>query len=427
MIGGGRRQIAAVIGLHVAWALMSNAVQFLDADSRFGDVEIYAKYGRLILSGSVPYRDFVVEYPPLSLPLFVLPAIASSSVSGYRIAFALLMLICHAVTVVLVFHHRGEESHLRFVDTDAPPSSFPRSAWERGFVGGDTSKSNAETFDDRKEAIRRLLWYTASFAMLSRLIVSRYDAAPALLAFAASRSVGAGRGVLSSFGAFTKIFPGLVMFGPRSEGSRRSWMWFLATSAALMATWAMLGGWSGALASIRYHAGRGLEYGSVYSGLQLLGARVVRSPILITRDHASFSTVTAASPWLLKLVFPIQAATVLAIVARRGAIDPTRSSAATILAFAMLGKVFSPQYAIWLLPFVAAVEDRNGARCRFLFLIAVGLTMVAQGMVGPMSRTGLATILAYNVKNAAWLALLISLATGPREGEDGCPGHADPA
>ena len=52
--------------------------------------------------GKVPYRDFRVEYPPLALPLFLAAALASHDVAGFKVAFAVEMLIFNAATVWLV-------------------------------------------------------------------------------------------------------------------------------------------------------------------------------------------------------------------------------------------------------------------------------------------------------------------------------------
>ena len=57
----------------------------------------------------MPYRDFSVEYPPLSLPVFVLPRLlAGHSFSGYMTVFELMMAAC-----------------------GVSPPACPRSCWRR--------------------------------------------------------------------------------------------------------------------------------------------------------------------------------------------------------------------------------------------------------------------------------------------------------
>ena len=73
---------AAAIGFVVAWYLIHHGWYRLD---RQWDTREYAKYARYIaVGGLVPYRDFSVEYPPLSLPIFLIPRLlAGNSFSGY--------------------------------------------------------------------------------------------------------------------------------------------------------------------------------------------------------------------------------------------------------------------------------------------------------------------------------------------------------
>ncbi len=62
-----------------------------------------------------------------------------------------------------------------------------------------------------------------------------------------------------------------------------------------------------------------------------------------------------------------------------------RYAAAAVLAFMVGNKVLSPQYLIWLLPFMAAVDGRVGRVVRPLFLVAC----VVNFAVYPWSYNGL--------------------------------------
>ena len=52
------------------------------------DVAIYRRVEEAIPTGKAPCRDFFIEYPPQSLPVFVPPALFSSSREGYVSLFA---------------------------------------------------------------------------------------------------------------------------------------------------------------------------------------------------------------------------------------------------------------------------------------------------------------------------------------------------
>ena len=66
------------------------------------DTTVYAHYSGLMKRGLVPYLNFKFEYPPLALPLFLIPGwIAGSSWHLYEQSFELMMLVCGMVTVGL--------------------------------------------------------------------------------------------------------------------------------------------------------------------------------------------------------------------------------------------------------------------------------------------------------------------------------------
>ena len=154
----------------------------------------------------------------------------------------------------------------------------------------------------------------------------------------------------------------------------------------------------------------------------MLAAKTVGAEIAVVRDHAAWASVTALSPLLLPLVLPIQALTIVTVCGvfwRRGMSEGVRFSGAAILAFILTGKVFSPQYLIWLLPFIAVLEGPLARRGFWLFAAGCAATLIAPALTGSFPRTGSPVILAYNLKNALFLALLAILTFGPRSGAVG--------
>jgi hypothetical protein len=185
--------------------------------------------------------------------------------------------------------------------------------------------------------------------------------------------------------------------------------------------WLAFAGANGVARSLGYQLGRGFEYGSLYSGVQMLAAKLVGAEIGIVRDHAAFSSITPWSARLGALVLPIQLALLLVVCAtfvRRGMREGVRYSGAAVLAFVIGGKVFSPQYLIWLVPYIAALEGPIAARGRRLFAAGCLATLLAPAGLGIFSRTDLGIILAYNAKNLLFAWLLLVLLFGPAaEGE----------
>ncbi len=80
----------------LAWAALH--VSFY-ANIQIVDTPVYETYGEAMVDGDVPYRDFKVEYPPLALPVFLLPAIGDGD---YREQFEWLMAFCGCVTLFFV-------------------------------------------------------------------------------------------------------------------------------------------------------------------------------------------------------------------------------------------------------------------------------------------------------------------------------------
>lgn len=67
------------------------------------DTKVFLEYAELIHAGQVPYRDFVVEFPPCSLIVFFVPSIVSTDALVYSIVFAGFVLFCIiAIEAVLI-------------------------------------------------------------------------------------------------------------------------------------------------------------------------------------------------------------------------------------------------------------------------------------------------------------------------------------
>jgi hypothetical protein len=223
-----------------------------------------------------------------------------------------------------------------------------------------------------------------------------------------------------------KVFPGAVAVpalawdaGRHGAARFRGTRTFLATLGAGLALWLALGGarvWS----SVAYHVARGVEVGSLYAGGLLLAGHVAGADVPLVFNFKAYHVASAWGARWATLALPLQVAA-LALVGwrfRRGGLrDGVHSAGAAILAFVVAGKVLSPQYLIWLFPFVAALNGPTGHRARQVFL--VGCLATAVIYPGPgfgqllEHRTG--AILILNLRNALllWLLCLLLLESGP--------------
>lgn len=379
---------ASMIQALIAAAFESGYLEWISAPHT--DVPIYFAYASRIFGGEIPYRQFDVEYPFFALPVFLIPRLFASDLTAYRIAFGLEMALFNTMTIFLI---AGRTAGLR-------------------------------------DLFGRLAWYTLFSGLLCPLMLGRYDLAPTFFAFAAAMLWASGRpsvaGGLAGVGVLMKVFPGacalpaLAREVARFPSERPRGMLALATVCCLgAANWVLVGG-RGVDTALDYHMRRGIEVESVYAGLcEAIG--------LLGDDPPSvafnFGAYHLAGPWagrLSSLAFPLQVAsllTVLAMYRRSGYTEPIRYAAAALLAFVTLGKVLSPQYMIWLVPFVVAVDGPTGRWVRLLF----GLSCLDTVLIYPVFFEGLLRLdprllLLVNLRNASLLAALTLLTFGPGVG-----------
>jgi uncharacterized membrane protein len=66
-----------------------------------GDIVELSGYGHMVLNGQLPYRDFYLEYPPGSIPLFTLPALGEF-VTWFRVEAVIAWLFVLALVAMLL-------------------------------------------------------------------------------------------------------------------------------------------------------------------------------------------------------------------------------------------------------------------------------------------------------------------------------------
>jgi hypothetical protein len=347
------------------------------------DPLVYERYSDEFFQGRVPYRDFKVEYPPLAIPIWLVPRLLAGPLgTSFGQMLAILMAVVNAAQMLAV------------------SSWIVRRGGMRRLPG-------------------RIAWYASCFLALCPVALCRFDLVPALLGFAAAACWFGDRprwgGALAGLGALVKLFPaavaipGLVIDLRRRPGRRSGTETFLPVLLAGCAFWFAMGG-LGALESIRYHTERGLESGSLYTGLLLIVRKCDGRPMQWVFDHLALELETPGAGWLAALAGPAQLASLAAVAVmalRRGFDDPLRWPAAATLGFLCFGKVLSPQYLLWFLPFAVALEGRLGRRVRPLFLAACILTtwMYPWGVRLP--------IVVYNLRNLALLSIWILMLLSP--------------
>lgn len=378
--------------LFLATAMALGSIRAIDVGAVAWSHAFYFENASKALAGQVPYRDFVFEYPILAFPLFWIPRLLTSDLATYRILFIAEMWLFDAWTIILI-------------------------------------AAQVARTEGADRVAGRLGWYTLACLPLAPLLIGRFELAPMALGFAAAHWWFSGRerlgGFVAGLGALMKVFPGLVALPAlvadasqfRTRSPRGS-LAFLATCAAGAAIWLMLGG-ARVRESIEYQTGRGLEIESIYAGIAFLGGAIAGIEVPWTFDHKAYHIAGAWGRGLAPWALPIQAL-VLLLVAwrfwRSGMGDGVRYAGAAVLAFIIAGKVLSPQFLIWLLPFPMVLGGATGNLARKIFLLACfGTALIYPGPGFPMllaHRVEGALLL--NVRNALLVWLLALLVTGAR-------------
>jgi hypothetical protein len=386
---------AAAAILHALIALITNSFRpFFGVFGPFsvtGMLEIFFEYANRAMQGQVPYRDYLVEYPPLAFLVFLIPRLFVTRFTAYRVAFGLLLLVFNAVAVFLVARH-------------------------------------VERTEGLERVPGRLAWYTGYFASLCPLLMGPYDLAPMAVAFAAADFWFAGwnalGGVLAGLGVLLKVFPGVVA-APAAvwevarwrETRGRGLMAFLATTGLGVTLWLLIGGPRFA-ASLRYHTERGLQMESLYAGILMLVGKAIGNPVTWSYHHKALHITPDWGDPIARLTLPIQVAALILVMwryHRSGMWEGIRYAAAAVLAFMVFGNVLSPQFLVWLIPFVTVIGGQTGRRARWIYLLACVASTLIYPLIGLqliLEYRNLGAMILLNYRNALLVGLYFLLVFG---------------
>ena len=300
----------------------------------------------------MPYRDFFMEYPPGALAVFLPPAAFGSS--HYNAAFKCLMALCGVVTLLLV------------------ASMFVR-------LGVSTTRLWVA-----------VLLFALSPLALGPISLNTYDAWSALLTLAALALLLAGRetAALALLGAAfaAKVYPvalvpPAVIFVWRTGGrglALRGLGAFAAVAALFVVPFLALAP-HGLAESFRAQAARSLQVESLGGSLLAAADRLgLYSATVVHRTgHAISYDLVGSLPETLAVLSSIAQGLAVVAVAwlyLRGGDNPRRLAlafAAAVAGFLACTRFFSPQYLVWLVPFVLLLDP-------IAWVLAVAALVLAQ-------------------------------------------------
>jgi uncharacterized membrane protein len=356
---------SSILGM-VVTGLVCWLVHLLAFDGFYGKVadavwvEPYWHDATSIAAGLLPYRDFAVEYPPFSLPPFLLPVVLPGGgvlYENYRWAFEVSMAACLIAIVPIV-------------------------VWTVARLRGR----------------RPDVWLAAAFVALSPLLLgplllSRYDIWPALLTAVATLAAVSGRHrvgfAVLALAALAKVYPIFLVpvfaaYAWRAAGRREA---LLAIGVGAVVGLVCLLPFvalnpAGAFDPFVRALARPLQVESLGASLLALLRNWLGLDIgHVTYTYFSFNLEGAlpslASTWQsVGLVVALLAIWALAIVRPAGDRGFVVASAAVVAIVVAFGKVLSPQYVIWLVPPIAVLTPIRFARPMLVLAIAFVLTQI---------------------------------------------------
>ena len=327
---------------------------------QFGDVHLYADFGRKVLDGQAPYRDFFVEYPPGAMPAFLLPAAIDEA--HYHFWFKLLTALVGV-------------GGLAAIDAIL------------GSLGA---------------GVRRR-WLALGLAAFSPLLIGpvflhTYDLWPAVLVVGALalllRRREAAAFALLGLATAAKIYPVLLLpvalvrvwrgAGGGPAGRRalvRGLVAYLAGGAVVTVPFLVLGS-HGVAYSLYVQFKRAIQVESLGAAALLWLDRVGALTARAVAGSPSSMVVEGGTAKVLGALLLVVLVAAWAAAVRgylRGPDTGERlvvAATVPVIAFIAFGKVFSPQYLTWLVLLVPLVAAGLGVAASGLLVVACVLTQL---------------------------------------------------
>ncbi len=296
----------------------------------------------------IPYRDFLVEYPPGFFLVALPPALLATTPRGYAVVFGAFMLLLLWMAALLC-----------------------------GRIAVLAGRSISQA--------RLVTWILIAAVSLGTLVTQRYDAVVAFLLCAMCWATLARRPMIlgATVGAAVaiKIVPALAagmcgLFLLREHRGKELWqaLGVAVVVAVTISAPILCVAPSGFVDMLRYHIDRPLEVGSTAAGLLGLWHSIDPSAVVASHAYGSGNVVgrlSATALTVTNIAAIVAIASVYVAAWRRCGVWPSTETRARLLlaattaviaVFIATGKVGSPQYLTWLLPLGVLVALLDGRR-----------------------------------------------------------------
>ncbi|MFC1846963.1 glycosyltransferase 87 family protein [Chloroflexota bacterium] len=326
-----------------------------------------------IMNGDIPYQpSFPVEYPPLALLSFLLPALVSSSLAVYSLLFALQIYLLDLVMLYILYKLAGR---------------LNLKIW---YVLGA---------------------YSLCLAAVGTLVTGHFDMVPTALVMVALYAFMNGKNKTAwaflALSLSVKMYPVIIaplfaLYLLRQKQYRRlvqgiaifAFVLLLLNLPWAIINWDGYGNIDNDKSFLGYHMARGLHSESSYGSIILLGQTMGMTQVGAGLTYGSWNIISPLADTLAKSSFYITAVFLLSaygLYARRlwqkpkdegGGVVLNNEAIRQLLLFSLLvvlimllaSKVFSPQYLIWICPLIPLVMERKLYDLLILFLVAAGIS-----------------------------------------------------
>ena len=397
------RRLPSAAGLAayaLVWALVAAWVFPRVNGWHMQDLQRYMNSARHLLDGQVPYRDFAFEYPPLALIPMTLPALPEIvGAAGWRIArFCFWFLVSNT-------------------------------AWSCG-VALCVRRLGRRWQTPRRAVISACAYVALTFVGVA-LFPWRFDLFPALLTAIAVVLVLEGlpvaAGTVLAVAIETKLYPiALVPIILVRYWANAEWRPVLRFGAATaVAAFALAAPFAAAsphdvMSFLRYHELRGLQIESLAGGLLMAAHAMGMLHVGVTENYGALHLVSPAADAVIPFLLPAFAAATggVTLVAHRRFDDERASSGEvrdntfvgfvclSLLVFILANKVLSPQYMIWLLPFIALRSTWDIGLAVTIIALTVCIFPFNYGRLAGLEPSAIAML---NARNALLVVLAIRL------------------
>jgi len=358
------------------------------------DLTLYYETADKITAGHIPYKDFRIEYPFFAIVPILLPGLINilfgSTFKGYCLFFGLQNILYAAGTVISLsktkINNQPTESNLRF--------------------------------------------YAILILISLPIYLFRYDAFPAFLTSIAVYGLQKKAflsGIIWIIATGSKLYP--VVLGPVfliyyviSGKVKKLWEGVAGVVVCLLLCLTIILPIFGSsiFDVLKLHKLRGIQIESVAGGF-LLFLHKIR--LVTVNPVFNFGSVNIDTPLSQKFLTGIAIITPVIFVflllyfirillyekRLKGTVSPInviRAFGIMILSFVLLNKVLSPQYVIWLFPFIPFYNHS----VRIKFIITLMLTVsIFPGWYHYLVRLNPAVILVLNIRNLLLIWILIDI------------------